>query len=378
MKRMKQTGWIMVALVLWMVGCTQDEVLEQSDVPAEGYIYFNTETDSRAELVTDMENKQFAVTAFNYTSDWNTAKAKATPNVFHNQLIKWEDNKHTYDTNNATSGNQLKAWEGGKRYTFFAHYPHQSQHTNIAISSAATENTPYITYTLDPNNMVDVMTASLFDTDNTTSNAVGLTFKHRLVAMDIQARNLIDPVIINGKETPVHIKLTSLAMKFTNQKYNQATIWLDESMGIETLKAVNNWSTTQNYSIIPNGKNITLEPMGDASDEDASINVTDYFGSTLIFLPQEGTNASDCLQGQVSFTYEYVKADGSSFKNNELKDEQGHKIEPQTAPINFTTGKEMVAGRKYAFQMNFSRTMVTIGIVEQGEWTDKNIDIEFE
>ena len=368
----------MVLFSMWMVGCTQDEVFEQPDVPADGYIYFNTETDSRAELVTDMENKQFAVTAFNYTSDWNTAKAKAIPNVFHNQLVKWEENKHTYDTDNATSGNQLKAWEGGKRYAFFAHYPHQSQDENIAISSAMTENTPYITYTLAPDNMVDVMTASLFDTDNTASNAVGLTFKHRLVAMDIHARNLIDPVVINQTETPVFIKLKSLTMKFTNQKYNQAKIWLDESLGIESLWASDDWNSTQSYSIIPNEKEITLEPMGDASDEDASINVTDNFGSTLIFLPQEGTNASDCLQGQVSFTYVYVKADGSSFRNDELKDEQGQKIEPQTTPVNFTTGKEMVAGRKYAFQMNFSRTMVTIGIVEQGEWTDKNIDIEFE
>lgn len=374
---MKIVKSIWVALgFLWMMGCSQEEGLPSMKDVKEGYIYFNTETDSRADLVTDMENKQFAVTAFNYSSDWNTAKAKATPNVFHNQLIKWEDNKHTYDTDNATTGNQLKMWEGGKRYTFFAHYPHQSQHTNIAISSATTENTPYITYTLDPNKMVDVMTASLFDTDNTASNAVGLTFKHRLVAMDIQARNLIDPVTINGTETSVYIKLTALTMTFTNQKYNQAKIWLDKEMGMETSTAAG-WSATQNYTMIPGGE-VILEPMGDASDEDASVNVSGEMGTTLIFLPQEGTNADDCLQGQVSFTYKYVKADGSDFKNNELRDEQGHKIEPQSGPINFTTGKAMVSGRKYAFQMNFSRTMVTIGIVEQGEWTDKNIDIEFE
>lgn len=374
---MKIVKPIWVALgALWMMGCSQEEGLPSMEDANEGYIYFNSEIDSRANLVTDMEGKPFSVTAFNYTGDWNTVKVKAAPNVFHDQLIKWEENKHTYDTDATTDGNQLKKWEGGKKYTFFAHYPHVSENSSVSISESDTEGVPYITYTLEPSNMVDVMTASLFDTDNTATNAVGLTFKHRLVAMDIQARNLIDPVIIDGMETPVYIKLTALTMEFTNQKYNLAKIWLDEEMGME-ISAAAGWNTTQSYTMIPAGE-VILKPMGDASDEDASVNVSSDKGTTLIFLPQEGTNADDCLQGEVSFTYKYVKQDGTEFNDNELKDEQGNNIEPQTGPISFTTGKEMVAGRKYAFQMNFSRTMVTIGIVEQGEWTDKDIEIDFE
>ena len=373
MKKMKQIGWMMAVLAMTVVSCTQEEGVEQPVVPTDGYIYFNSEINSRGTLVTDMEGKPFSVTAFNYTGDWNTVKVKAAPNVFHDQLIKWEENKHTYDTDATQSGNQLKEWEGGKKYTFFAHYPHHSEYPNAVISGSDTEGVPFITYTLQPNQMVDVMTASLIDTDNSAANHVGLTFKHRLVAMDIQARNLIDPI----NNTPVYIKLTGLTMTFTNQKYNQAKIWLDEVQGMETSTAAG-WSTTQRYDMIPSGQSVLLNPMGNASDEDASVNVSSEMGSTLIFLPQEGTNASDCLQGEVSFTYKYVKQDGTEFKNSELKDELGNKIEPQTGPISFTTGKEMVAGRKYAFQMNFSRTMVTIGIVEQGEWTDKDIDIEFE
>ena len=46
--------------------------------------------------------------------------------------------------------------------------------------------------------------------------------------------------------------------------------------------------------------------------------------------------------------------------------------------LNFDIGKNIVAGRKYALLMNFSRTSVTIAIVESGEWTDQDIDIEFE
>lgn len=376
MKKMKQIGWMMAVLAMTVVSCTQEEGVEQPVVPTDGYIYFNSEINSRGTLVTDMEGKPFSVTAFNYTGDWNTVKVKAAPNVFHDQLVEWEENKHTYDTDATTDGNQLKKWEGGKKYTFFAHYPHVNENSSVSISESDTEGVPYITYTLEPSNMVDVMTASLFDTDNTATNAVGLTFKHRLVAMDIQARNLIDPVIIDGMETPVYIKLTALTMEFTNQKYNLAKIWLDEEMGME-ISAAAGWNTTQSYTMIPAGE-VILKPMGDASDEDASVNVSSDKGTTLIFLPQEGTNASDCLQGEVSFTYKYVKQDGTEFNDNELKDEQGNNIEPQTGPISFTTGKEMVAGRKYAFQMNFSRTMVTIGIVEQGEWTDKDIEIEFE
>ena len=183
---MKIVKPIWVALgFLWMMGCSQEDGLSSMEDVKEGYIYFNSEIDSRANLVTDMAEKPFSVTAFNYTGDWNTVKVKAAPNVFHNQLIKWEENKHTYDTDATTDGNQLKKWEGGKKYTFFAHYPHVSENSNVSISGSTTEGVPYITYTLQPNKMVDVMTASLFDTDNTATNAVGLTFKHRLVAMDI-------------------------------------------------------------------------------------------------------------------------------------------------------------------------------------------------
>lgn len=327
-------GIITLSLFL-LTGCSQKEDLLHHDE----YIYFNTEVSSRGELMIDMHGKSFGVTAYQYTNDWNTVKVQAVPNVFddHGQEVYWTtDNNgnsfHTY--------NNLKPWDATSKYTFFGYFPYDK----VSISDKETEGVPYIDYTLPDNvsDMADVMTASLFDTDNSNSNAVGLTFKHRLVAMDIQARNFL--------EEGTDVMINSLSITFENLQYNQVRLPLDASLDI-TSTIVNGWNGKPTYSILSSP--VTIEPTNTTSGTNAATSLS--ANSSLIFIPQ-----TENLRGTVNLKYQIDGGNEISF-----------------AP-SFDTGKSMLAGRKFYLLINFSKTSVSIAIVDSGEWSDNNIEIEFE
>lgn len=328
-----------IALSLFMLftGCEESLITSpeaEIEIPTGNYIHFNTQVSTRGTLITDMK-RNFAVTAFDYDKDWSTAVATALPtDSMHNQLVTWNGSLHTYDTNPSESGNQLKEWEEGKKYTFFAHQP-----TDLTISSSTTYGTPYLTYTLpaDVANMVDIMTASVFDTDNTLGNTVGLTFKHRLTALGIQIRNL-------NKDNSIELDKLNISFINNTLKYNKATIPLDASM--EMTRTVSGSVSQGPYSFISSGA-ISIPALETVSLDNA-----------MIFIPQEGTSTDDFLQGNITYSY--------SDKNSDE--------EPQT----FNVGRDMKVGRKYYLQMTFSAGAITIAIIESGEWTDKDVDIEFE
>ena len=332
---------------------------EEPYVPTEGYIYFNTEVASRGELVTEMIGKDFGVMGYEYNGDWNTVKVQAKPNLFHAQTISWNetDKIHTYSP--------LKPWEAGKKYTFYGYYPT----VGVTISGNSIEGVPYLTYTLpnSPADMKDIMTATLYDTDNSASNSVGLTFQHRLVAMNVQARNFNTPH--NGKD--VYVKLSNVSITYTNLKYNQVTLPMDATLPMNRVEASNKSKT---YSILGN-QSVLIPPTDTSTGETTAIDISNLENqtpTTLILIPQEGTDeANDYLKGTISFTFDYVDNTGKTIIINDAA-----KVGQRN--LNFDIGKNIVAGRKYALLMNFSRTSVTIAIVESGEWTDQDIDIEFE
>lgn len=342
-----------------VTSCQQDETVEPPLDPTEDYIFFNTEVASRGELVTEMIGRNFGVMGYEYTGDWNTVKVQAKPNLFNAQTIEWND------TSGVHQYKPLKVWKPGYKYTFFGYYPT----TGIELSGSEVEGVPYLTYTLPdtPADMKDVMTASLYDTDNSASNSVGLTFQHRLVAMNVQARNFNTPY--NGN--PVYIKLTDVSITYTNLKYDKVTLPMDASLPVARTEATNQ---TKAYTILQNG-NLLISPTDTSTGETTSVEVSagQTPPTTLILIPQEGTDESDdYLKGNVTFTFDYVDANGNKITIADVAEQPGIRTLP------FDLGKSIVAGRKYALLMNFSRTSVTIAIVESGEWTDKDIDIEFE
>ena len=60
------------------------------DLPISyGYMQFSTAVSTRAQLATDMKEKEYGVLAYKFspTSNWDGAKSLTTPNLFYNEKV---------------------------------------------------------------------------------------------------------------------------------------------------------------------------------------------------------------------------------------------------------------------------------------------------
>lgn len=360
MKGMRNKLFLIAMSVLALTGCSNtetelDEVVV--DLPAHGYILFDTPVPTRGELVSDM-NRNFGVMGYSWDYNdandvWNTVKVQAKPNEFHAKMVTYSDGLHSYTP--------LVPWKVASKYTFFGYYPHQSESEgSVAVSGDNVEGTPYLTYTLptDPAQMQDVMTASVYNTDYRSSREVALTFKHRLAAVDVQMINL------NAKfgDKDVHVKLTDLKLNFTNLKYNKAKVWMDESMGMDRTEAVNKEAS---YTM---SSSLTIAP----SDITTGTTIMESTGSPLILIPQEVDGTTGALKGTVTFNLSYVDGNGDAITLTDAEVKTG----PHSHDIVFDG--DLVAGRKHVIQLAFTRDAVTVQIIPPSEWTENDVDIEFE
>lgn len=353
-----------------LCGCdsnTLDDIENEVQLPLYGYIHFDTQAPTRGTLVEDMK-RNFGVMGYSWEYNdandvWNTVKVQAKPNVFHAQKVTYnaESTLHTYDARPSGYPTALVPWKVGSKYTFFGYYPHESESNGISVSDKTTEGTPYLTYTLptNPAYMQDVMTASVYNTDYRSSREVALTFKHRLAAVDVQIIN--QNAEFNGKA--VYVKLTDLKLNFTNLKYNKAKVWMDESMGMDRTEAANK-KVSYSMTTTP----LTVDPSDVAS---GTINMVSS-GSPLILIPQEVDGTTQSLRCSVEFNLAYVDGKGDPIT---LTD-PGVKTGPHSHDIVFDG--DLVAGRKHVIQLVFTRDAVSVQIIPPSEWTDNNVDIEFE
>lgn len=351
---------IFVLALSALCGCdsnTLDDIENEVQLPLYGYIHFDTQAPTRAGLVEDMK-RNFGVMGYSWEYNdandvWNTVKVQAKPNEFHAKMVTYSDGLHSYTP--------LVPWKVASKYTFFGYYPHELESEGyVTVSSKEEEGTPYLTYTLPPvpAKMQDVMTASVYNTDYRSSREVALTFKHRLAAVDVQMINL------NAKfgDKDVHVKLTDLKLNFTNLKYNKAKVWMDESMGMDRTEAVNKEAS---YTM---SSSLTIAP----SDITTGTTIMESTGSPLILIPQEVDGTTGALKGTVTFNLSYVDGNGDAITLTDAEVKTG----PHSHDIVFDG--DLVAGRKHVIQLAFTRDAVTVQIIPPSEWTENDVDIEFE
>lgn len=351
---------IFVLALSALCGCdsnTLDDIENEVQLPLYGYIHFDTQAPTRAGLVEDMK-RNFGVMGYSWEYNdandvWNTVKVQAKPNEFYAKMVTYSDGLHSYTP--------LVPWKVNCKYTFFGYYPHESESGgSVAVSGDNVEGTPYLTYTLptDPAQMQDVMTAGVYNTDYRSSREVALTFKHRLAAVDVQMINL------NAKfgDKDVHVKLTDLKLNFTNLKYNKAKVWMDESMGMDRTEAVNKEAS---YTM---SSSLTIAP----SDITTGTTIMESTGSPLILIPQEVDGTTGALKGTVTFNLSYVDGNGDAITLTDAEVKTG----PHSHDIVFDG--DLVAGRKHVIQLAFTRDAVTVQIIPPSEWTENDVDIEFE
>ena len=181
-----------------------------------GYMQFSTVVSTRADKAVNMRGRNFGVLGYQYsgTSNWNTAKALATPNTFYKQKV--ECNAETgicdYDIDTSNDNVKLKQWEDNSRYAFFAYHPYGG--SGISLSENTTVGVPYLTYTYgwleranggnkidaySDDSIFDLMTAEDIDCDG--SKNVKFNFKHRLFGLEVLANNYNENVYVYEYET---------------------------------------------------------------------------------------------------------------------------------------------------------------------------------
>lgn len=374
----------MLFVMMSLVSCSKEDIADDDiikDIPFNGYIQFGEEAQTRASsenALEDLTGQDFGVIAFKYSSDWNTYKATGTPtrDFLFPTLVYYKNTSWTYDkSNNNKPANPTQVeWDNASRYSFFAYYPYSGPGSCITtVTNQNTAGVPSIKYTtpfgpdlkqIDPSDLKDVMIASVKDAKNNADGTIYFNFKHCLSCLTVEARNLDEKKADDSSDQTI----TNLSLTITSPIYNTLTIPLDYTLdptaGISDLKSGN-----KTY-IISGNNPINVPPISvtEGDPQKGKIQVVSVSGNNNVFIiPQKANDANTGhLRGYVTFTA----------KDGVKTGEQGKAGYDKS--LEFDSDKDFAAGRKYSLIVNFANGMISVAIVESGDWTDKDIIHSFE
>lgn len=397
----KVSNIISLALVFASLCSCEVKPLEQPQPDVDGPsdylpIEFGVNISTRAQIVAGGEGatlEELGVIGYQYAnqagSNWNTAKATTRPNVFTDHPQTLTLNGNYYDVmDKDTGGPKLYYWTGNK-YAFFAVCP--LGNSNVVISGDELPDTPYVTYKLDKSSvdgMADVMTSSRTDL-TASSRYVTFNMIHRLSAVDVDVCNIYEysykvDDVTNFEE--IDIEITDLSLRFENLHYDTSTIYLDAA-GHSVPGASAGYGRTVTYQLIKEGSDEPVE-VEFKTDEDAeNYQLTAENGMSMFFIPQDDTD----LNVTVDVKFKKKRTDGTYLINNNydyVYDAEGNKTD-ETEAEGFGTEffyaskatdfeQSLDEGYRYYVSLNFTSAAVSINIVTAAQWTDQNIDHEFE
>lgn len=353
----KILGFLFFAVLL--LGCTKSAISDESceiDINTDrSYIRFDSGISTRGALfLKDYLDANFNVLGYQYPGSWEAESSMATPNVFQStpQLVTHSDGIYTYSP--------IKAWTGNT-YSFFGFYPSNSSYIKIFDNGTAKEGIPYITYNVptsaDPSDLIDIMTASVINTDIDVSPDVRLNMRHRLSAIDLGARNYYVQKITNGDTEESHlvtIEITSLEMQV--KTYTSAKIYLDG-----TTATTGTGSQTLKYQMVTSATDIAPN----STDDTALRLITTDTGenaTSVILVPQ-----TNFLEGTLSLKYK-----------KKYKSDNGQYVyigNEESVPVDLKTlERTLVEGRRYTIEFTFTSDAVSINISVVDEWDEINKD----
>lgn len=379
--------------VMSFVACEKEIVTNTPqtgvEIDLENSIQFNTGITTRGQLVMDDYLKDhFAVYGYVYRSSWQAAEAMAKPNVFISdannktsfvapQIVNYDAGTYTYSP--------IVQWTGYK-YSFFAYYPainSGSREVSIFPSGVDVEGTPYVTYRLDrqdPASTVDLMTASVIDTDANSSKEVQFQFKHRLSAIDVAAVNYCeyDPNPDNNDSTdvlPVTIEVHQANFRMTNLLYDTYVVSLDDTK--PTTPSNSNTGTIANFELLTAAaEDITIELNKDGDIQMRPITSAEK-NTTMIVIPQ---TTPLHVEPEIIYYRRLQDANGKAryldsadkIHELELNQEGGHIGTPPAFRYNtaFDFDRGLLEGRRYFIQINFTSDAVSVNIVAADEWLE--------
>lgn len=393
-----------VILAMSLLACDKESITNTPDTPISGEeidfensIQFNTGITTRGQLVTDDYLKaDFAVYGYVYRNSWEAAEVLATPNVFISdannkvsfiapQVVTYDDGTYTYSP--------IVQWTGYK-YSFFAYYPAINSHSkdvSIYPSQVDYEGTPYVEYRIsrtDPASTVDLMTASVIDTDANSSKEVQFNFKHRLSAIDVAAVNYCeyDPNPDNNDSTdvlPVTIEVHKANFRMTNLLYDTYIVSLDDSK--PSTPSNRSSDTIANFELLTAAdEDITIELNKDGDIQMRPITSAEK-NTTMIVIPQ--TTPLN-IEPEIIYYRRLPDANDKARYLNpadeivelDLNQEGGHLGTPPefTYSTAFDFDRGLLEGRRYFIQINFTSDAVSVNIIAADEWNEKpKVDHEF-
>ena len=386
-------------LAMSLVACDKESITNTPDTPISGEeidfensIQFNTGITTRGQLVMDNYlQDDFAVYGYVYRSSWQAAEAMAKPNVFISdtnnkasfvapQIVNYDAGTYTYSP--------IVQWTGYK-YSFFAYYPAINSGSRVASifpSSVDVEGAPYVEYRIsrqDPASTVDLMTASVIDTDANSSKEVQFQFKHRLSAIDVAAVNYCeyDPNPGNNDSTdvlPVTIEVCLANFRMTNLLYDTYVVSLDDTK--PSTPSNRSSDTIANFELLTDSDDdIPIDLNKDGDIQMRPITSAEK-NTTMIVIPQ-----STPLHVEPVIKYyrrlpdangmaRYIKTNGE-IQEIPLSQDGGHTGTPDTFTYNtaFDFDRGLLEGRRYFIQINFTSDAVSVNIIAADEWNEKPV-----
>lgn len=396
---------------------------------------------TRAEIIEGGEGvtlDELGVVGYQYAnltgSYWSTAKSTARPNVFRDtpHALTLADGATYYELEDGfttdAEGKRVPTytWSGNK-YAFFAVYPLKKAGMDFMELSTATEpNTPYVVYTVDRSdeaNMADIMTCARKDL-TATNRYVAFHMVHRLSAVDVEVCNIYEhswqtTEEVDGVETTtthfenIDIEIVDLLVTFKNLHYASSKIYLDdtETFTIEGKEYVGQVPTlaadnTAQYQLIKENTDAVIAVPYKVDDDADNFQLTADKDMTMFFIPQEQNDLS--VEVTVKFRKKfrdditpaelpedansYKEVDGSYYIVNYNKDNtydgegnltgstnaDGYGTENFYATKTTNFEQSLEERFRYYVSLNFTSAAVSINIITAAQWTDKDVNHEFE
>ena len=352
-----------------------------------GLISFSTRVETRAPIIEELDGRSFGVYGYSFSNltNWNTAKTRATPNVFHNQLVNCgeggacsytfspiiakDENGNNVQLEYGDLINNHREWDLSKGYAFFAYYPYATGGNGVTPSGSMQMADPFLDYELPfqkdedvvyPDELQDIMTAKRPEYKPTMGTTVRFAFSHRLFCIDLYGHNF------NASD----ITISDLSVKLSGIEYTKSRIYLDDARTDQNNQPLptsipsksDDWSTDSEVTIpiIYDGASVTL-PAGKTSSlstyEVTENNTTTAYDNNIMLIPQDSS-----VEGSAGLTVEI------NFKKDGIQKE----------PLKATYNVNFEAPYKYSLTINFVGENAILVAAEPAPWDAKTVNHTFD
>lgn len=423
---MKTRVLTMATLALLMAGCSQNEVTEVNP-DASRVVGFDAYTGVHTRVeTTDATIKEDPTDASKYggfgimgyytgSNSWDdgTTSTTTAPNFMHNQLVKWDGAKWTYEP--------LKYWPNNEadKITFFAYAPYAKYNedgtadtkTGIALAGPTEAGTPGVTFTLNKQNdlkkMVDLVVAKAkdqtYDLTNTGNKGkVKFEFQHTLCRLSFKVK-LGDGVFtdMDGKKSFIYVTnmwivgsdhsasgsnlslIYPAAASNPGSKFYTKGTWAEEHWNYDNASQYEIPKADYNLNGILDvdaGIAYTNPPAGHSNpmkgvkvDKNAQTTAVSLFpaGEYLYLIPI-GDNASGgtgCKKGdiQIGFHYDIVTEDQTN---------PGNYIATHTESVIDIQAGHMKRNESYVYTLKINLHAIEIESATVNPWKDKDINTD--